>query len=113
MTTLVAVFGLIGGIGGLGGLSALFYVTSTKRRLNAEARKIGVDADDVISGRALEMYDRVRNEAAEAKAEARACRAKVDALSDHVDHLNRIMRDAGLEPPVFHWPSLEIVDGSS
>lgn len=112
MTTLVAVFGLIGGLGGLGGLGALFYVTSTKRKLNAEARKIGVDANDVISGRALEMYDKAmhRLEAAERKAEV--CGQKVDALTDHVDHLNRIMRDAGMEPPAFRWPPLMQVESS-
>lgn len=111
MNTWVAVFAAIGGLGGLGGLTAAFYVTATKRKLNAEARKIGVDAEDVISGRALEMYDRVRQEASEARKEARECHARMDALEDHVDHLNRIMRDHGLDPPVFRWPLL-FVDGA-
>lgn len=110
MNTLVAVFAAIGGLGGLGGLAALFYVTSTKRKINAEARKIGVDADDVISGRALEMYDRAMTEAREAKADAHRCHEKLDALEDHVDRLERLMRDAGLDPPPFRWPLLRVED---
>ncbi len=107
MNTVTALFGLLGMVGGLGSLSAAFYVGVTRRKIGAEARLLGVNADDIMSGRALGMYDRAMKEAGEAKAEARACREKVDALEDHIDRLERMMRDAGLTPPPFRWPPLQ------
>lgn len=110
--SLVLVFGFITSLGGLAGVAALINVRSQRGKINAEAKKIGVDADAVVSDKALEMYQLARTEAQEAKAEARECREKVMALEDHVDHLERIMRDSGLKPPPFHYPLLRIEGGA-
>lgn len=108
MNALLAVFAALGAIGGLGGIAAVAYIGVTRRKINAEARKLGVEADDVLSGRALEMYDRAMSEARDAKTEAQSCRAELRALHDHVDRLERIMRNADLDPPAFRWPLYEI-----
>lgn len=109
--TLLLVLGAVLGTGGIGGIGAVAYIRVTKTKIRAEARKIDVDADDVLLGRALEMYERVREaaERAESKADAAEQRAaenakEVRALRDHVDHLERIMRNSGLTPPTFTYP---------
>lgn len=108
MSTLSVAFTALSGLGGLAGIAAFFNVVIQRKRINAEARKIGVDADVVMSDQALKMYELARAEAQEAKQEARECRQRQIALEDHVDRLERIMRDAHLEPPPFQYPVLTI-----
>lgn len=105
----VVFFAALGGLGGLGGLASLAYIGVTRQRIAAQARKIGVDADDVLSGRALDMYDRANKAAAVADAKAETCRAKLDAVLDHVDHLERLMRDAGMHPPQLVFPPTTVL----
>lgn len=116
--TLVLVLGTVLGAGGAGGLVAIAYIRVTKTKIRAEARKLDVDADDVLLGGALKMYQQAMDaaeraekkaDAAEEKADAAEERAsanqkEVRALRDHVDHLESIMRDAGLTPPKFDYP---------
>lgn len=115
MTTPTVVFGVIAALGGIGGVVSLLLVSANRSKIRSEARLIGVNADDVLSGRALQMYDRAMTEAGQAKEEAHSCRTElralrrhVDLVEDHVDTLSRQMRDAGLEPPPppapFVWP---------
>lgn len=116
MDGLTVVFGAIAAIGGAGGIVSLVLVTANRKKITAEARLIGVNADDVLSGRALEMYDRAMREATGAKTEVSSCREEVRALRTHVDilerHIGRLedqMIDAGLQPnqptpAPFHWP---------
>lgn len=106
-------FGALAAIGGLGGGASLVQMLLTRRKFAAEAKKLGVEADDLISGRALEMYDRAMKAADNAEKKVQACRDELDALRDHVDHLERIMRDAGLTPPPFRWPLLHLGGGRS
>lgn len=97
-------FAAITSLGGLAGVAALVNARMQKRKIEAEAKKIGVDADLSISDHALDMYREARNEAREAKDEARDCRIMVNALLDHVDALEDVMRENGLRPPKFNAP---------
>lgn len=106
MTTLVAVFTAVSALGGLGGLAAFAYVSATRRKINAEAKKLDVDADVLLSGKALEMYDRVSKEAREA-------RRRIAKLEAHIRELEEVLRKHGITPPPFRWPPLEAVDDDS
>jgi len=103
VTTLVGVFTAISALGGLGGLGALFYVGVTRRKINAEARKLEVEPDVLISQQAMNMYDRVSREAKDA-------RQRADALAAHVIELETILREHGIVPPPFRWPPLGLVN---
>jgi hypothetical protein len=104
MTTLVAVFTAISALGGLGGLAAFAYVSVTRRKINAEARKLEVEPDVLISQQAMEMYDRMAKRAKDAE-------AKADALAAHIVELERVLREHGITPPPFRWPPLGLVSG--
>lgn len=105
MTLMLGLFATVGGIGGLSGIAAIAYIGVTRRKIRAEARQLDVSAEDVLSGRALEMYDRAMKAAQRAEQKAERAEHEVRALRDHVDHLERIMRDAGLTPPVYAPPA--------
>lgn len=106
MTTLVAVFTAVSALGGLGGLVAFAYVSVTRRKINAEARKLEVEPDVLLSKQAMEMYDRVSREAKDATARA-------DALAAHMIELEQILRQHGITPPPFRWPPITVVrDGA-
>lgn len=111
MSTFLAVFGSLGALGGLGGLVTFLNARATRVKLKAEADKISnearvadVSADDILLGRALEMYEKAMQAAERAEARVAQLDTQVRALRDHVDHLERIMRDEGLDPPKFLWP---------
>lgn len=113
------IFGALAGLGGLAGTASLVTSVSQRVKINAEAKRIGVDSDMVMSDKALEMYSLARSEAQEAKSEsqksrieARNCYLLVNALEDHVDHLTRLMRDNGMRPPKFRPPVLADQDDS-
>jgi hypothetical protein len=106
MNTLPLIFAVLAAATGAGGISGLVRVFFDRRKVNAEAHKIGVDADDVLSGRALQMYDRAMTEAIDAKREVRYLNERLAALEDHVDILERLMRDGGLDPPPFSVPRM-------
>lgn len=113
MTVWAIVFGMLGGIGGISGIAAGIYIVPTYRKLKADAKKVGVETDILLSGKALEMYDRAMGEATAAKTEAagareeaaaarrgtQLCRDEVDLLRDHIDGLEDMMRAANLVPP--------------
>lgn len=109
MSTLTALFGVLGAVGGVGGIATLAYIGRTRQKIGAEARKIGVEADDVISGRAMEMYDRVLKELNAAKARQTSLEELVGALRDHVDVLESLMRANNLTPPRFVAPAPVVV----
>ncbi|HEY5420930.1 MAG TPA: hypothetical protein VIL10_09355 [Marmoricola sp.] len=115
LSTFQVIFGLLAALGGLAGAASLVSSVSQRVKINAEAKRIGVDADMVMSDKALEMYALARSEAQEAKSEAagarmdsRNCWLLVDALRDHVDRLSRMMRDNGMKPPRFRAPDLVV-----
>lgn len=108
MNALTLVFAGFAGLGGLGGFVALFLVRSNRKKIDAEARLLGVKADDVLSGRALEMYDRAIKAAESADSRAARCNEKVDALERHVGKLEREMRAAGMTPEPFVWPLYQV-----
>lgn len=101
-TLILAAIGVLVGSGGVG---ALINARRTNHKITAEARKLGVEADDVLLGRALEMYEKALAAAERAEQRAEQLGREVRALHDHVDRLERIMRDADLDPPAFLWPS--------
>lgn len=107
---ITTVFAAIAGLGGLAGISSLIKVNSERAKAKAEAKKIGVEADAIVSDQALEMYALARKEAQEAKEEAQECRRMVSALESHVDKLERIMWDNGLKPPLFKYPRMKAVE---
>lgn len=104
MSAFQIAFGTVTCLGGLAGLAALLNALIQRRKIVAEADKIGVDSDLSISDHALDMYREARAEAREAKDEARDCRIMVNALLEHVDNLEDVMREAGLRPPPFAAP---------
>lgn len=104
MSAFQIVFGVVTALGGLAGVAALLNALIQRRKIVAEAKKIGVDSDLSISAGALDMYREARTEAREAKDEARDCRIMVNALLDHVDELEDLMRKQGLHPPPFTSP---------
>lgn len=104
MTTFQIVFGIVTALGGFAGAATFYRALIERRKIDAQAKKIGVDADLSMSDRALDLYRTAHAEAREAKDEARDCRILVNALLDHVDDLEEIMRDAGLRPPRFVAP---------
>lgn len=106
MNALVAVFAAISALGGLSGLAAFAYVSVTRRKINAEANKLDVDAGALVSQQALEMYDRLRLELKEA-------RLRIGKLEGHVRDLEDVLRRHGINPPSFRWPPLESVDDDS
>lgn len=108
MSTVTIIFAGIAALGGLGGFAALAYVGVTRRKIAAEAKKLDVDADVLLSGKALEMYDRVSKEAKDARGEAQNARARIGALEAHVRELESVLRSHGITPPPFRWPPLEI-----
>lgn len=104
MTTLVAVFTALSTIGTLGGLSAFFYVRANLTKIRAEAKKLEVEPDVLISQQAMEMYDRMAQRAKDAE-------AKADALAAHIVELEQVLREHGITPPPFRWPPLGLVGG--
>lgn len=106
MNTFQIIFGTITSVGGLAGLAALMTAINQRRKIHAEATRIGVDSDMVISDKALDMYRLARLEAQEAKRESRNCQRMVEALRDHVDELEDLMRSAGMRPPPFVAPTM-------
>lgn len=111
MTTFLAVLGAVGALGGFGGLVAFLNARAVRGKLEAEADKINnearvadVSADDILLGRALEMYEKAMQAAERAEVRVAQLDCQVRALRDHVDHLERIMRNEGLDPPKFEWP---------
>jgi hypothetical protein len=104
LSTFQIIFGLLTSLGGLAGLAALYSAILQKSKINAEAKRIGVDSDMVMSDKALEMYRMARNEAQEAKNDARNCQIMLRAVMVHVDDLERQMRNAGMRPAKFKPP---------
>jgi len=103
MTWVAVLFAAIGSIGGISGLAAALYIRPTRKKIGAEADKLGVDASAVISGEALKWYQIAAAEAKEAKDEAKACTEQLRALRAHVVVLEQMMREADMTPPPFHW----------
>ena len=65
LSTFQVIFGLLAALGGLAGAASLVSSVSQRVKINAEAKRIGVDADMVMSDKALEMYALARSEAQE------------------------------------------------
>lgn len=112
MTVLTVVFAGIAALGGLGGFAAFLVVHDQRTKIRAEAKKLDVDADVLMSDRALELYDRVSREAKDARSRANSCEDRMDALEDHVNLLNRLVRDLGGNPPPFRYPILNLASGN-
>lgn len=110
MSALQTVFYGLASLGGLGTLASVINAMNAKSKIRAESKKIGVDADVVVSDQALKMYTLARKEAQEAKREAAECRRLVTALESHVDKLERIMWSNGLKPPLFTYTPLSKAD---
>lgn len=105
MNWLLGAFGVLSALGGFGGIAAGIKVFLDRKKIGAEAKKLGVETDDLLSGRAIEMFREARKESQEAKQEAKdatgavaLCRTEVDSLRDHIDVLEKMMRDAN--PPL-------------
>lgn len=104
MSPLVVLFGGISALGGLTGIATFAYVTATRRKINAEAAKLEVEPNVLLSQAAMEMYDRVT-------ARLRETEAKNERLETHVRELETVLREHGITPP--RWPPLESVRGDS
>lgn len=48
-STLATILAAIGILGGLGGIAAIIYIVPTYRKLNAEAKKAGAEASELVA----------------------------------------------------------------
>lgn len=100
---------------GSGGLFGVFTLVQTRRKLSADADKVGVDATAVLTGEALDMVREARDQAKDAREQAKATAdlarrtaaaadRRMDAMSAHIIKLERMVRMLGESPPPFAWP---------
>lgn len=88
---------ILTGLGGLAGLAALAAALMQRRKIQAEAEKVGADAAQVLTQTALGMLTL-------AKQESESVRAELAALRHHVGLLEGLMRGHNITPPPFVWP---------
>ena len=91
-------------VGGLVGLSSPIVVLLQRRKINAEAKKTGVDAAAVISDTAIELLQAAKVTATEAKVDVEKLGGEVRALRRHVARLEELLARHGIEAPPFVWP---------
>lgn len=90
-------------VGGVTGLATPVVVLMQRRKIRAEADKVGVDAASVISDTALELMTAAKASADAANSKVDDLTGEVDALRRHVARLEHLLQDAGIDPPVFTW----------
>jgi hypothetical protein len=71
-----------------------------RRKIKAEASKTGADAAAVITGSALELLKEARDEARGLRAELKEARVEIDALREHMDVIQGLLRDAAPSVPI-------------
>lgn len=100
MSTLSQVFTVVSGLGTLGTLAVFFYVREMRRKLLAEAKKLEVEPEVLLSQQAMDMFDRVVRQ-------LRTAEAKNERLEAHVRELEVVLRQHNITPPP--WPPLKVV----
>ncbi len=107
MNWLVTVLASLGGCGFIG---STIVALLNRRKIKAEASKTGADAAAVLTGSALELLKRVQDEAIGLRAELKEARAEIDAMREHMDTIQGLLRAAAPEVPVppFRNPRLKV-----
>lgn len=107
MNGLVVAASVVSAIGALIGGGAAWYANAMRRKIHAEARKAEVEPDVLVSQAAMEMYDRLRGELKDTRAELSTERERRERVEAHVRELEDVLRQHGITPP--RWPPLESV----
>lgn len=71
-----------------------------RRKIRAEAGKTGADAAAVLTGSALELLQRVQDEAIGLRAELKEARVEIDAMREHMDTIQGLLRQAAPQVPI-------------
>lgn len=98
---------LISSVLGVGSLPVTIIVAfALRRKIRAEAGKTGADAAAVLTGSALELLQRVQDEAIGLRAELKEARAEMDAMREHMDTIQGLLRAAAPDVPIppFRFP---------
>lgn len=90
------------------GGGALFYIRETRRKILAEARKLEVEPEVLLSEQAMRMLDRIETRLVAEEAKSARLEAKNDRLEEHVRALEEELRRHEITPP--QWPPLRVVD---
>ena len=111
MNPLTVIFGGLSALGVFGGAATLVYANATRRKITAEAKRLEIEPSALMTQQAMEMYDRLRAELKETRADLRTEEAKSARLEEHVRALEDVLRDHKINPPP--WPPLRVVsDGT-
>lgn len=94
-------------LAGLGVVGSFLYIRETRRKITAEAKKLEVEPEVLLSQQAMEMYDRLRAELKDTQQELRSERTARERVESHVRELEDELRRHGITPP--RWPPLESV----
>lgn len=103
---------LLSSILGMGSLPVSVIVAwALRRKIKAEAGKTGADAAAVLTGSAMELLQRVQDEAIGLRAELKEARIEIDAMREHMDTIQGLLRAAAPEVPIpaFRPPFLRAV----
>ena len=109
-----SIFSIItSGVAALSVLGTFLYVRETKRKIAAEAKKLEVEPEVLLSQSAMEMLREARIDAKSARSEAKESKAYANALAAHVVELETVLRGHGITPPPFRWPPIGLVSDDS
>ena len=101
MNTVIVVASLVSALGGIAGGVSVYQMRAQKRQINAQAKKLEVEPEVLLSQQAMDMFDRVVKQ-------LRTEEAKSARLEAHVRELEDVLRKHGITPPP--WPPLKVVD---
>jgi hypothetical protein len=94
------------GAGGLPTAGILAFLL--RRKIKAEASKTGADAAAILTNTALESAAKsiaaVERRAEKVSAELDKAIVQIQALSEHVEELHDLLRNAGIQAPPFRFP---------
>lgn len=90
-------------------IATIIVALLNRRKIKAEAGKTGADAAAVLTGSALELLQRVQDEAVGLRAELKEARLEIDAMREHMDTIQGLLRAAApsVAVPPFRSPRLK------
>lgn len=94
---------------GAGGLVSLLLYRVQRSKTVAETDKITTDGEVSLSAEVRQWFTEARLATERAEMKANRCSARIEQLEDHIDNLERLMRDAGIanvpaKPAMPPWP---------
>ncbi len=96
-------------LGGLTFLGGIITALAMWRKSKAEAKKFGADAPQVLTDTALKpasvVMAELKEQAKELKVELAKTRAELQAVREHMDVLEDLLRLNQIPAPKFVWPA--------